>query len=302
MKTINSILTCVLTFATFISYSQSPIFVYEDKKEMSQGEQPAYIVDIPHADYNKIEKAWIKLIEEGTKIKSEKINNEIVIIGAVKEEITSNPINIYSKVYAIDTAVRLVNFFEIDSVFLYHPEHGTHEEEIYLSVVNTIHDFAVEQYRDIVTEHLKGEMDILADLEKEYDQLVKEKEKLQKSIRSNEQDIERSNDIIEECDLDIESVKGEIEDQKEIVSLYKKGDPEKKDQAEAALKATRKTKKRLEKSKEKELKKIVSYESNIIEAEREIKIVEKEQEMQLQKIEAQKELVNKIGLHLDSVK
>ena len=123
------------------------------------------------------------MIEEGTKIKSEKIDNEIVIRGAVMEEITSTPFNIYSKIYEIDTAVRLVNFFEIDSVFLYHPEYGTHEEEIYLAVKNAIYDFAVEQYKYVVNEDLEDANKVLTALEKEYDGLVKEKEKLHKVIK-----------------------------------------------------------------------------------------------------------------------
>jgi len=266
---------------------------------MSQGEQPAYIVDIPHADYKKVEKAWVRRIEEGTKIKSEKIGNEIVIKGAVIEEITSNPFNIYSKVYKIDTAVRLVNFFELDSVFLYHPQYGTHEEEIYLAVRNAILDFALEQYQIVINSHLDDENEELALLEKEYNKLVKEEEKLLKSIKENEQDIERSNDIIEECDTDVETKKGEIEDQKEVVDLYRKGDPDKLSQAKVDLKALRKEKKKIDKKKEKELKNIVSYESDIIEAQRMIVTIEKEQEIKLRDIEIQKELIKQIEDKLD---
>jgi len=195
----------------------------------------------------------------------------------------------------------LVNFFEIDSIFLYHPEHGTHEEEIYLAVKNSIYDFAVEQYTDIVNEDIQDNNKILANLERDYDNLVKEKEKLFKSIRENEQDIESSNDVIDECDLDIEVKKGEIEDQKKIVGLYKKGDPEKKKQAESDLNDIRKEKKKLEKKKEKALKNIVEYESAIIEAERDIVILEKEQVLLVEEIEAQKAVIEKIETHLDGI-
>jgi len=301
MKTI-TLLLLIIIGGHFFSGAQNPIFIIEEKKPMSKGEQPAYIVDIPHANYKKVEKAWKKKIEEGTKMKSEMIDNEMVILGAVKEEITSNPFNIYSMVFEIDTAVRLVNFFEIDSAFLYHPEHGTHEEEIYLAVKNSIYDFAVEQYSEIVNRDLEANIKILTSLEKEYDNLVKEKEKLFKSIRENEQDIESSNDVIDECDIDIENKKGEIEDQKKIVGLYKKGDPEKKKQADSDLSDIRKEKKKLEKKKEKELKNIVEYESAIIEAEREIVILEKEQVLKLEEIEAQKTVIDKIETHFGEIK
>ena len=301
MRAITLLILFILS-GYFYSSAQSPIFIIEEKKQMSLGEQPAYIVDIPNADFKKVEKAWKKKIEEGTKIKSEKINNEIVILGAVLEEITSTPFNIYSKIYEIDTAVRLVNFFEIDSVFLYHPEYGTHEEEIYLAVKNAIHDFAVKQYKYVVNEDLEDANKVLAALEKEYDGLVKEKEKFHKVIKENEQDIEKSNDIIDECDGDIEIKKGEIEDQKKVVALFKKGDPDKKKQAETDLNNIRKEKKKLGKKKEKELKNIVEYESDIIEAERDIVNLEKEQELKVAEIEAQKTVIVNIETHLGEIK
>jgi len=91
MKTI-TLLLLFICCGYFYAGAQSPIFIIEEEKPMSKGEQPAYIVDIPHADYKKIEKAWKKKIEEGTKMKSQMIDNEMVILGAVKEEITSNPL------------------------------------------------------------------------------------------------------------------------------------------------------------------------------------------------------------------
>ncbi len=118
MKLIVSVLAIIAGIIIgFQASAQAPVVIIEKIVTMSKGEQPAFIVEIPQVTSENVEKSWMKLIRQNTKSKVSIENSEITILNTQIDEISKNPINIYSAVYQVDSAVKLVSLFEIDSSF-----------------------------------------------------------------------------------------------------------------------------------------------------------------------------------------
>lgn len=285
-----SILCLVIMGAT----AQVDLQVSEEIKKMSLGEKPGYIVDIPGADYQTVEKAWTKFLEEGTKLKVQSIGNELIIKGAVFKKVTLDSLNVYSSVYKIDTNIRVIAFFELDSVFIRSGEGSPHQKEIAASLQSAVRDFAVNQYIEAYDQRIEAEENTLKDLEKERESLTREIEKHQKTIKGNEENIRRSEDATAIIDSDLELNATEIGNKKLEIASLRSQDPEMHKMAEKELKSIEKDKKKLGKQREKEKKNIVGYQRNISEAERSISHLEKEVEALEEKIADQKDRIDRL--------
>lgn len=274
--------------------AQVDLQVSEEIKKMSLGENPCYIVDIPGADYETVEKAWIKFLEDGTKLKVQSMGNELIIRGAVFKNVTLDSLNVFSSVYKIDTNIRVIVFFELDSVFIRSGEGSTHQKELAASLKSAVRDFAVSQYIEAYDQRIDIEETLLKDLEKERESLSREIEKHQKSIKGNEENIRRSEDAIAIIDSDMELNTTEIGNKKLEVASLRTKDPEMHKMAEKELKTLEKDKKKLGKQREKEKKNMVEYQRNISEAERSISQLEKEVEELEEKIADQKDHIDRL--------
>ena len=293
MKKTITLFACLLMGMQAIQ-SQVTIEVKEENKTISRGEQPAFIVDVPGGKYESIRKEWIKFLETGTKLKVQAVSNELLIQGAVFKKITLDSVNVYSSVYDLDSNIRVIACFEVDSVFLSTRATDPRKQELALALKSAVRDFAVGQYIEVYDEKLASENTQLKNLESERKEQADAIEKHQKSIKENEENIRRSEESIDILDADMELKNTEIKNKKAVVTSLKSYDPEGYKVADKELGTLEREKKKMENQREKELKKIVEYQNDIKEAERSIGQLEQEVESLEQQIADQEDLIDQV--------
>ncbi len=290
--------TITLLFSLFLGiqlvYSQATIEVKEEIITISRGDQPAFVVDIPNAVYETVQKDWIKFLEKGTKQKVEEVSNELNIFGAVFKKITLDSVNVYSSLYDLDSCIRVIACFELDSIFISSMSENLQQKELSIALKSSVRDFAIEQYIEVYEQKLKDENEQLNALEKERSEQMDVIEKNQKSIKGDEENIRRSEDAIDIVEGDLEVKNAEIKNKKAVVASLRSYDPEGYKVANKELRVLEREKKKLEKNREKELKKIVEYKNDIKEAERSIGQMEDEVEKIEMKISEQKDRIDQI--------
>jgi len=202
-------------------------------------------------------------------LKVEELGLEINIMGTQIEEIHHAPMNLYSSIYKIDTVIKLIAFFEIDSIFFVFDETNKtlQSEKNHHAIQHFMRVFAVEQYHSTVAEELEEEEKELKMLNKEFENLKKENENAQKDIEECEQGIINSEHAITTLTTDNERKLEEVNKQKESMASIDK-DSEMGKKAKKDLKGLEKDKKNIENQLEKERKNIVECTSTIDEMNR----------------------------------
>ncbi len=304
MKLVVSFLTVIAGIIIgFQTSAQGPVKISGKNVTMSKGEQPAFIVEIPQVNIESVKKSWMKLIRQNTKSKVSTENSEITILNTQIAEISDNPINIYSAVYQIDSAVKLVSLFEIDSAFFSFDgdkEDMTYERT-YRGIEHFLHDFAVTEYREAVEAELKAENKELKNLNNELEKLVKQSETFHKKIMQNESDSLNAEAQISSLEIDKQRKQGEIDSKKESMASIT-GDKELYDEAKKYLKSLEKQRKKIEKEIDKLKANIVEYNSDKVELKRSIMENEKQKEELLNEISKQQETVKKVTAKLENIK
>jgi len=208
---------------------QKPITVLEDSIKIGNSNLPAVSVTIPEADYEKILKIWIKELQSGTKSKVVTENGEMSIFGAKIKDISSNPINVYSRLNKIDSMLQLIVSFELKKD-MYIDRSGGEAE--FAKAATYLKDFSKTQYINVAKDEADAEEKKLRSLEKELSSLENEKSKLQRSIESNKSTIlnEKENITVQKNELDI--VTTSLEEQSKQLSAMEEG-PAQKEKAEA---------------------------------------------------------------------
>ncbi|MCF8378167.1 MAG: hypothetical protein K9H49_01240 [Bacteroidales bacterium] len=299
-KTIWVVIIAILPIPGF---SQKKIEVTTETVSMSKGEQPAYIVQVPEANYDDVLKEWTKLIRQNTKSKVEEEGIEYVILGTEIESIINQPINIYSAIIKADSSSKLIAAFEIDSMpYVYNEENkDLQAEKTHHNIQHFMRDFAVEQYKNKVSEDLKNAEKDLKTKNKEHKDITKDIENNQKDIQESEQNIKNSQDLISSYTGENERKLSEINNKKESISSLS-GDEELAKQAKDQLKTLEKEKRSIENKLEKENKNIVGYEADIQEAERNITNLQEAKKAKENEIRMQEEIVKKIERKLAGIK
>lgn len=304
MKTKAQILLIgILIIFPFFLSAQVPVEVERKTVSMSKGEQPAYIVNVPEADFDLVSKDWAKIIRQNTKSKVEEVGQEIIILSTQISEVHHGPINIYSTLLKADSSIKIVAVFEIDSAFFAYSEEtkNLHTEKTNNHITHFMRNFAVDQYKETVEKELDGEEKKLKDLNKEMSNLTKELESHLKEIQENEQDIKNSEDIISSFEKDNVRKLDEINAKKESMASIS-DDPIRYDAAKDDLKSLEKEKKNIESTLEKERKNIVKYNSSIDEYNRQIDDTLEIQEELKVAIEKQEDDVSKVSTKLSGIK
>jgi peptidoglycan hydrolase CwlO-like protein len=301
MKKTITLFTCILLGMQVVQ-PQVTIEVKEESKTISRGDQPAFIVDIPGGKYETIRKEWIKFLETGTKLKVQAVSNELNIQGAVFKKITLDSVNVYSSVYDLDSNIRVIACFELDSVFLSTSSQNPRQNELSVALKSGVRDFAVGQYVNVYEQRLNDENTQLKTLESERKEQVDAIEKNQKSIKGNEENIRRSEESIHILDGDMEIKNTEIKNKKAVAASLKSYDPEGYKVADKELGTLEREKKKMENQREKEQKKIVEYKNDIKEAERSIGKLEEEVESLEHQIADQQDRINQIEKEKSRIK
>ena len=304
MRLIVSVLTVIAGIIIGFQVSaQVPVKISGKNVTMSKGEQPAFIVEIPQANIESVKKSWMKLIRQNTKSKVSTENSEITILNTQIDGISEKPVNIYSAVYQVDSAVKLVSLFEIDSTFFSFDgdKDDMTYERTYRGIEHFLHDFAVAEYREAVEAELKVESKELKNLNNELQKLVKQTETFHKKIKQNESDSLNAEAQISSLEVDKQRKQGEIDSKKESMSSIA-GDKELHNEAKKHLKSLEKQRKKIEKEIDKLKANIVEYHSDNVELKRSIIENDKQKEELLNEISKQQETVKKVTAKLENIK
>lgn len=295
------LLLFVFTFPTNLLFSQITFEVIVEKQKMSKGDQMSYIIDIPQADLKTVNKNWIKLLQEETKQKVVISEHEIFIEGAMVSNVVQKPINIYSYVYEVDSLIRVISFYEIDSTFFEYS--GSKDdivgEKMYHGITNFKMKFGIEQYAIAVNEQLENEQKTLKTLQGDLQKLENDNQGLHKEIKKNEQNIAESNDEIKLLDADNERLLNTISAQRANISSI--SDKEQKKAAEKELKDLNSQKKKIGNKLEKEQSQIVEYEAVIKKCEEDIEKNLKLQEESKAEIVSQEEKIKSVENQLEGI-
>jgi len=292
----------VVFFLGQILIAQENITVSFKTISMSKGDQPAYVVDIPQADYEKIVKSWSKVIRQNTKSKVEETGQELIITGTSIKDIYNQPINIYSTIIKSDSSVKVLAAYEIDSAFFDFDKsnESIQYEKTHSHIQTFMRDFAVDEYQNAVETELQQEEKKMKRLSKELSDLMKDNENYNKDIKGNEQNITHNQDAISSLEHDRERKLAEINSKKETIAGI--NDPELLDQAKGQLKTLEKEKKSISNKLEKDQKNIVKYQSNIEELNHEIERNLEKQIIKKDEISAQETKVQAVQNKLSGIK
>jgi len=155
--------------------------VLEDSVQFGNYLYPGFNVTIPEANYDKILKDWVKTQENGTKSKVQTENGEMTIFGAIVKEVSSAPVNIYSRLMNEDTLTRLMVCIELKKD--QYVESATGDIQL-TSAKNYLKEFAKKEYMDVIKEQLAAEEKILRDLNKDLGGLENSKARSQRTAKN----------------------------------------------------------------------------------------------------------------------
>ena len=213
-----------LVFLVFISSigikAQKPVLVSEDSLKIGKGRLPGLSVIIPEVNYEKTLKIWIRELESGTKSKIVTENNEMSIFGAKIKEVSPNPVNVYSKMTNLDSALKLNVSFEVKKD--QYIESASGETDL-IKAKNYLKEFAKNQYINLAKDQADAEDKKLRDLQRELSSLEKEKSRFQKSIQSENTSIVTEKDNIAIQNNELASVSAEIIEQNKQLGSMEEG-------------------------------------------------------------------------------
>lgn len=301
-RTSNFFIALIFLIINISVYGQLQIEVKNNNAQMSKGNQPCYTVQVPQTDLKTVQQAWIKELQNGNKAKVKEISQELVMLGAVKPEITSDSINIYSLLIPGDSLVTLHAFFEIKGAFFGPDADKTllATDKIDNNIKLYMRTFAVELYRKAVEDELENQEKALKTMESDLDKLEKNEDNLTKEISNLENEIEEKEREVKELDAQIDLKNQEINTHStSMLSITTETD---KKAAEEKKKALEKEKKELEKDRSKAKDKISSDKSKIKENEKGIEDSKELQSSKQNEIIDQTNVVNKVQAKLNGIK
>jgi len=209
MKSI-AVLLMIMALSCIGINAQQPISVTEDSLDFGQSTMPSLSVNIPEADYEAVLKSWKKELESVSKSKTIINDNEISLYGANLKSVSPEPVNVYSRIAALDSSLLLTVAFE-QKKDLYIEK--TKNELTLTKAKEYLKEFARNQYVDVAKDQANLEEKKLKDLEKELSSLEKEKSRLQKSIASDSSALFSENENIRIQKNELETVSAEIVEQ-----------------------------------------------------------------------------------------
>ena len=167
----------------------------------------SYFVDIPQANRNTTEKAWLKYVGKRSKGKASESNGQYVQLGAVNKNISATPFDVHSTMVEAIGGVRLTAWFT----------NGTAAGQD-LAIKKYLHDFAILHYRTVVTQELNTETSKLKTMEKSLAKIIKEGERSGQTINRNDRSGKRTTEAMTVSEQAIVNKAESIEDQRGMVN------------------------------------------------------------------------------------
>ena len=296
-------LTCIFIFILLCmgtgSYAQKEISVVSVNRQMSRGEQPGFYVSIPEGKSRDVISSYKKRFELNPKATTKEIEGEFITYGVVNKEFSPGAFIIYSKIVETAEGVEMTVFVTEDSLtFMGENSDGDKVNKI----KKTVLDFAVNEYRNVITRKLEVENDKLKQLRKDLDKQIDAENSNLKDISSKQREIENYKSKIVENKSALAAKTDQISrQQKMIENISDKNSPE-HELASKNLKNYQSDKKSMEKETEKMERSIDDNEAEIRELERNNEELKKQQSDSKEKVTAQEAVVDAVEQELSGIK
>jgi len=170
--------TLFLVMSFFRITAQEPIEVMIETRPSSQGIQPAFEVAVPQATEKDAIKLWDNTIINRNLFskspKMEKAKDEWIVKGVVIDEITSDPMDVFTQVSTFPEKIYVKIFFRGDGGYIGSPESS---QQVTDAAKQFVRNYGVDLYRLAVENELKEE-------EKKLNSLEGDLNKMQRKVRS----------------------------------------------------------------------------------------------------------------------
>ena len=290
-------MSLVLLSAAINMNAQKPIIISEDSVLIGSSLHPGLIVTIPEVDFDRTLKNWIKEQESGTKSKVVTENGEMSIFGAIRKDLSPNPINIYSTLLNRDTLQLLMVCIELKKEQYIEPSAG---DIIMTAARNFLKDFAKNQYIDFIKEEVAAEEKKLRELENELNGLQKNESRTKKGAQSNKNNIRDEQDKLIVRNNELNLLSTEIISQNNLLISMEAG-PGREAKA-SQIKELEKRKNKLQREIQSSENKINKSKSKIDQADRALPRNEDDQQRMNARIEEQEAVVRKFMDKLNAVR
>lgn len=286
----------------------SPVFaqeVLEVKTEqalMSQGQQNAYVIEIPKVYMEVLQQNWIKKLQENVKAKVVNVKGELVLNNVVKPEITSDTISIYTVLIQKEDAIIMNVFIKVGTIFFGNGVDKTilAQDKTDSAIKAYIRQFAVSQYKLAAAQDLEDEQKLLGEMQKEYDGIVEDNEDLAKKNDNLDNEIDKTERSISDLEKQIELKNQAILTQ--TTNLQGITDPAAKKEAENQKKSLEKEKEKMEKDRTSMKNDISDMKSEMEKNKKQIADNEESLTEKQKAIDQQKQEVQLAQDHLDGIK
>jgi hypothetical protein len=277
--------------------AQKPISVTEDSLSFGKGTLPCLTVSIPEVNYENTMKSWTRELQSGTKSKIVKEGNEMTIFGARIKDISPNPVNVYSRMFSLDSMIKVSVAFEMKKD--QYIERNTNETDVD-KAKTYLKNFAKEEYLEFAKDQSDTEDKKLYDLQKEVSSLDREKSHLQKLIESANTIIfnEKQNLAVQQNELN--SISDEMVEQNKQMSSPE-ADAVKKEKTDY-INSLEKRKKKAESAIESSQDKINKANTEIDKANKEIPENDKKQQELNDKVHVQQAVAQKFEEKVKTIK
>lgn len=278
--------------------AQKEIVVDEAPRAMSRDTQFSYLVDIPQATLKITEKNWLNYVSADSKGAATFVNGEHLQTEVNNKNISSQPVNIYSKLIETTEGVRLTVWIT-EKNFSFIANNPNSIED--LAIQKFVRDFAVKEYKEAVQEELKTEQNKQKELEKNANNSSKDYEHSNTKISKDQRTILQSKDNISTNTADIARTTLKIEEQKKMVEKTA-ADPNANKGAKKTLHNLEQSKENLQKQNNQLNKKIEDAEKEIREEIKNASTVQQKETFQSPELEAQRLKVYSIQTKLNNIK
>lgn len=202
----------LLLFVTTVAFGQRKIKVHEERESIGSGSNSALVATIYESSIDEIEKSWKKLMKDyNAKVAMKK---EIFADDATIKDLSANTVDVYSFVRKSgDDEFEIVVAVDLGGAYLSSSEHSSK----YKIMEKIVKEFAVQATLDAIKEKQKAAAKILLGFTKEKEDLVRDKERLEKQIEDYKSKITDAEKSIEKNKTDQVDKEKEIENQQKIV-------------------------------------------------------------------------------------
>lgn len=207
----------LFVITTVTCFGQRKIKIHEEREKIANGTNNALVATIYESTPDAIEKSWKQLMKGyDAKVSNKK---EIFADDALIKDMSVNTCDIYAFTRKInDDETELVVAVDLGGAYLSSSEHSSK----YKIMEKILKDFAVEASSDAIKEKLKSSQKVLDVLTKDNDNLIRDKEHLEKQIEDYKQKIADNEKSIEKNTSQQADKQKEIENQKTIIQEIEK--------------------------------------------------------------------------------